>query len=575
MSDFLVGFLKVAEEEKNRKRWLAPLAGIGAAAGVYGALRRGKGRVTRTSTGVAPEGHINKFLHRLAYGAEDVRYLGDGKDGFIKAPKKPIKVKGHVLYDQAGDAAHVKGDKSIGDVSNRKEYGLEDKLHESRRINRAAPELHAKTTMFQAKGKKELRRLHERFDGKEYYIKPRHGQDSGVGGGGLIHSNDVHNYLNGYTTGEKASLIRATMKNPRKNIIQHDMGLSVDKKSRYPREIRVHAIGGKVVRGTSSVRGNNTADSKHLALAEEAVQKMLDKSPARHKKNNYVIGADVGLTKGNQPKIIELNEGAASSGFLDPTLMSTKGVGGFFTAVKNNNKIYRHLTGKHSQLASGLRAVGAGTATAGGVALTQNALEKRQTPPLAPLQKAAAMGFWQGFEKAGYDYAHEAGEIEREYQHAASQPVGSLEDRKKNYRLGLGIAGGIVGAFAGGAAAKRLLTNPKALNKLKKSRVIKRKESSLERSHYVGGSVVGGVGGALLGKLLGGPAGESMHKAKLQEIANANLILSLPEDKRDALFKHKARERELHQERWQKQVDRMGEDGRHRELVVTLRGERR
>ena len=193
------------------------------------------------------------------------------------------------------------------------------------------------------------------------------------------------------------------------------------------------------------------------------------------------------------------------------------------------------------------------------------------------MNKAASDAFWQGFEKAGYDYAHEAGEIEREYQHAASQPVGSLEDRKKNYRLGLGIAGGIVGAFAGGAAAKRLLTNPKALTKLKKNKTMRmnRKESPLERSHYVGGSVVGGVGGALLGKLLGGPAGESMHKAKLQEIANANLILSLPEDKRDALFKHKARERELHQERWQKQIDRMEEDGRHRELVVTLRGERR
>ena len=200
-----------------------------------------------------------------------------------------------------------------------------------------------------------------------------------------------------------------------------------------------------------------------------------------------------------------------------------------------------------------------------------------QMPRHAPLQKAAALGFWQGFEKAGYDYAHEAGEIEREYQHAASQPVGSLEDRKKNYRLGLGIAGGIVGAFAGGAAAKRLLKNPKALTKLKKNKTMRmnRKETALERFHFRSGAVVGGAGGALLGKLIGGPVGESMHKAKLQEIANANLILSLPEDKRDALFKHKARERELHQERWQKQVDRMGEDGRHRELVVTLRGERR
>jgi len=161
------------------------------------------------------------------------------------------------------------------------------------------------------------------------------------------------------------------MKNPKGQLLQEDLKIKKGLVTRQSREMRVHAVGGKVIPGASGTRAGNLEDLGRTREAEKYFQKFLDDLPAAEKKKmeNVFWAPDIAMTK-KGPKIIELNAGDAASGLIDPRyLTKKKGVGELAAggaAIRKNMAIYRALTGRDHALVAGGKALGAGGAVAYG-----------------------------------------------------------------------------------------------------------------------------------------------------------------------------------------------------------------
>ena len=147
------------------------------------------------------------------------------------------------------------------------------------------------------------------------------------------------------------------------------MNIKKDPITGASREIRIHAIGDKVIRGASAPRGANVLDHLYARQAEDYFQKVLNKMPKSQRKANMTWAPDIAITDKGM-RIIETNRGTASSGLIDPLYLSkkNKGLKGWISgakAISTNNAIYKHITGRHAPVPAALRA-----AAAGGVAAT-------------------------------------------------------------------------------------------------------------------------------------------------------------------------------------------------------------
>lgn len=364
MQKFWEGFYKAAENKEEGRSWVKPaLAGLGTAAGAY-ALMRGrkpKTKLTRTMLEKAPKTWLGKAFHKGIYGADDMVYLSGGR-----APKKAKRIAGTVLHENPGDIRYVRGERNIGGFSKSKEKQLEDKLIESRMMQKAVPSLHPGTRSAKVTGggKKNIEALNKQK--KDYILKARGGYNTGVGDVALLTKKEIGAALAGKRLkGKKQKLLEKVIKNPDKFIQQGALEIKRSPLTNASSELRVHAIGNKVIPGATMVRGKNVEDVIHMRKAEKALQNMLDKLPPS-KVKDLTHAADVAITKGNKPAIIELNRGAHQSGFLDPRHLAAQAGGGLkglaagALSTKANQAIYKHLTGRASALEAGGKALAAG-----------------------------------------------------------------------------------------------------------------------------------------------------------------------------------------------------------------------
>lgn len=361
---FIWGFWKVAKESDPKERRIkGALLGAGTAALTYAALRRGKKtHLARTSEHKRPDSALMRMLHRIAYGADDVLYTSGA------AGKKPQSYKGTVLHTQAGDGKIFRGTSNIGKFTEQQEKALSDKFREHQLLKKVDRK-HPKASLLASvsgSGEKKLRQLLNKMP-KGFLVKHREGYGSGVGGAAFLKEDDfIRKYLaGGKMKKPRAKALHKAIRNPEKFLVQEKLNIKKDPLTGASREIRVHAIGNKVIRGAGSPRGANVLDHLYTRQAEDYFQKVLNKMPKSQINKNMTWAPDIALTDKGM-RVIETNRGPLSSGLLDPKfLLKThgpiKGGAAAAKAIMANNAIYKHITGRHTPIAAAGRAAATGT----------------------------------------------------------------------------------------------------------------------------------------------------------------------------------------------------------------------
>lgn len=361
---FTHGFVKTAfwngiDDEDHGARNTA-LAGAGAAGATYAHARSGKKtNFMKVIEHKTPKSAWQRGMDRVLYGADKIYYSGDNPKG------KQEKYEGTVMHNEAGTKSRIKGKDNIGDFTEKQNRALEDKYPEQKLLSKADKN-HPKGALLSSfgKGRNRAKNLKKRL-GDKFFVKPRHGFASGVGGGAFLNEKD---YAGEHS--DTKGRVSSTNRRGKKYLAQEKMNIKEDVLTGAPREIRVHAIGGKVVPGAASTRSKNITDIASLRKAEKYFQGVLDKMPKKHKPKNMMWAPDIAVTdKGF--RTIEANRGIAASGLLDHrTLRKGQGLVGGMTdslgALTGNNAIYKHVTGRHTRAAAAGRAalVGAGTIAA-------------------------------------------------------------------------------------------------------------------------------------------------------------------------------------------------------------------
>lgn len=364
MKAFWTGFEKKAEENRG---WLAPTLGAAAAGlGTYGLMRGGgTGRLVKTLMVKKPKTGLGRLGQRLIHGADEIAYTPTTVAAAGRFPKTPKKLEGTVLHEFPSDIRRFKGDKNVGGISQKAEAGFEDKFRESKLLNAVAPQSHMQTELGAPIGK-----LQGQMKG-DYLLKERGGFASGVGGGGFLSKQDIERHVAGYKLPpQKEKMLAKYKRNPSKFLQQEKIDIEKGRFSGAPREMRVHVVNGEVVPGATIPRGKNVEDYFSTGKAEAAMREAVKNMPDSQKKN-LTMAADVAMTK-DGPKILELNRGAHQSGLLDPNYLweahgknPILGLGAAGAATKANQAIYRHMTGRHSELTSGLAGLGTGLGAGG------------------------------------------------------------------------------------------------------------------------------------------------------------------------------------------------------------------
>lgn len=377
---FVTGFKKIAElqepgDDSTSAKYLRPAAaGAGAGALTYAGHRMGaKTKLMRTLRTKEPKGRLGRSWDRMLYGADEIGYTPT--HGGTKVPKKPKHFAGTVMHEYEGDKRFHKGDKNIGDFKSTKHTKkLEDKMLESRTLNRFVPKHHTVTKGLSGMSEKPLSRTYKKMKG-DFIVKPRSGFNSGVGGSAFVTSDDIAQHVTGGKLSKsKQKMISRMKRSPGKFIAQKSLDIKKDPITGHSREIRVHAIGNKVVKGATSPRGGNIVDYTKRRKAEKFFQAALNRMPKSQKPSHMFWAPDIAVTKGGM-KIIETNRGAAMSGLMDPKyLASSSGRAAAANSVRINNAIYKHVTGRHTRLSAGLR----GAAMAGTVGLGMHYLNKHK-----------------------------------------------------------------------------------------------------------------------------------------------------------------------------------------------------
>jgi hypothetical protein len=327
--------------------------------------------LTKAIDAKAPKSTIMKAIDRVVQGADDVTYMGS------KLPKTPKKTPATVLHTQEYSPDYVKGKFNIGSSKS----PVIQKVHDKKdlemkildKIESGRPKTLYPTVKF--KGPQGLEKLKSEFGNKNFYIKPNAAADSGVGGVGFVNANDLK-AIDFSTKGlakmpkEKRKMVREFLKDPKNFTVQADMGIKKDI-SGANKEFRIHAFGQRVVPGASSPRGRNITGllTGEQGRAEKHLQKVLSKLPEEYR--NVPMAADVAKTdKGF--KVVELNMGPASSGFLDPKHMKERGgLMGAMSSMKANHAVYKALTGRASKLEAGVKGTAAGVGATGALGLAK------------------------------------------------------------------------------------------------------------------------------------------------------------------------------------------------------------
>lgn len=393
LQGFWLGFEKAAGYEQpsqagnysgqpapKQHHWGATAAAAaGAGALTYGLLRgkKPKTSLTKVLEGHAPKTRVGRWFNNAIHGADQSHHISID----ARVPRKATKVKGTVLHEGEDDIHYVRGDKNIGAIPEHQQNIFNNKLRESRLINQISPSSHtmAHSGKVSGTGRKNLEAIHKKHKGKPYLIKPLAGENSGVGGASFIHSRDVEHHLKGgKLSPAKQKALNAVLRKPGQHVVQRDIGIAKSPLTNRSSEFRVHAVDGKVVRGASSARSGNVEERHHMRRAEEHFQQFLDKMPAKHKKNTF-FSPDMARTHDGKMKIVEMNAGAVTSGLIDPLYqMKKRNPLGALNAVKNNQAIYKHITGRASQLEAGTKAVGAAGLVGTGVAGAQHLHDKHR-----------------------------------------------------------------------------------------------------------------------------------------------------------------------------------------------------
>lgn len=369
--------------KKTFKDALPTLGGIAAGAGAaYGAYKmlRGKGPKLHQIGVQQKGGQGGQWWKRLAHGADRVVDVGEKQIAPGRAKVlKGVGKKDVVMYTSAeGRQFHKapKGVKTVGDVSKGgaiKELS-DNKASEARLIKKYSPGVQPKTLVMGKthKGVRNLKATHAKQKGQDYLIKEKGGLASGVGGESFVSSKDVDQFFKNKNLVSEAKRKKITniLKQPNEYILQHKMNIEKGMLTGASRELRVHAVGGKVVPGAASVRGKNIEDVAKTREAERFVQKFLDRLPKKYKGKNITYAPDVAITsKGMQ--IIELNAGAAESALIDPRYMleahgKVKGLFPAMSAVSKSQKHYKAITGRDAPLSAGIKGLAAGGAAGAG-----------------------------------------------------------------------------------------------------------------------------------------------------------------------------------------------------------------
>lgn len=364
--------LPQSPDAPQKSSWKHPLVAAGGAlaagAGMYAALRkpwmktptlhRFVERVNKKKPGL-----FRRILDRASQGADEVHYIHPK----AAPPARPKKLKG-ITAGTSEEMKFFKGDRTIGDIKHPAlKKIVDDKAHEAKFIKKHAPEYAIETHILddvKHQGVDGLKGIHKKFPGRKYFIKPRSGYSSGVGGGAFINSKDVEKFL---STGEvdesKRSAMNTLLKKPSEFVLQPDIHIQKSPITGASSEFRVHSLAGNVVKGTGGTRSVNVEDMFKVRKAEQHMQKFLDKLPKHLKEKDMMFSADVALTPEGY-KIIELNPGGLESGLLEPNFLWKKyhEPASVLWAARGNQKLYRHIQGRSHPVSAAAGAV----ATAGG-----------------------------------------------------------------------------------------------------------------------------------------------------------------------------------------------------------------
>lgn len=348
------------------KKHKTALIGTGTAAATYGLLRHGKKtKLRKVVMEKDPKTFLGRMRDRMLYAADDVAYSPHGY-----GPEKGTKLKkyeGTTVHLQPDTGKYFKSKHQIGDYSSKQQRKLDDKWTENRLL-RKYDKKHTKASLlhnFGMTGEK-LKKMLKKYP--KLLVKPRHGFASGVGGGKFLNEKHyIKKKMGGRLNRRQLEQMRRQHggRAARKYMVEERLNIKKDPITGASREVRVHAIGGKVIPGASVIRGKNVTDLMYLRSAEKHFQKVLNKLPKKHKPANMVWAPDVAITDKGM-KVIETNRGAAMSGFLDPRHMYRKhGIGPAAGAMGASHGMYKHITGRHSAYSASLRGAAAGGAAAG------------------------------------------------------------------------------------------------------------------------------------------------------------------------------------------------------------------
>ena len=417
MNNFLIGFekrsfLAQSSDQKDGTGWKSKLkslavpgAALAAGLGAY-ALKRGGGtgkrlvRAASIPTKVMPQTHqapskAKGWFYNQIYGADKLIPLQkpiqqEGRASAPLAEKYLNSIPKHKLQpNEVGMATHPSEGRRIfgsraefvgSGMTKQKQLQMSDKYREQMLLKRHAPGAGIASYSPTMKGKRGLSDIHKKMEGKGegYFLKSKFDSDSGVGGSSFINHKDVSDFLSGKKVPKgKQKLLDHAMKNPSNYVAQPNIGIEKGVISGKSKEMRLHAINGKVVPGASSIRSGNFEDVFKKNKAEKFFQAHLDKLPEKYKKN-IAMSPDIAMTIDGM-KVIETNPGGMMSGLTNPLHVYRRGgVPAAANAWMNNAAIYKHITGRSTQLTSGITGLGAAGATYGAGRLLEKRIDKKK-----------------------------------------------------------------------------------------------------------------------------------------------------------------------------------------------------
>ena len=366
-----------------------------------------------------------KVRDYLVYGTKDTYRVPTQWDN-LKSPKR---IKG-MLYGEDPDITQwVKGEENVG--MRRPGVNLEDKLVEARAFARKGKSpLPSTKGVHEVVGRRKVKdaahlqaTLRERF-GKKYVVKLREAAQTGrnvitekddlrailrernsIRRAGVAHggrtlrgkeidqlafkNGDEHSALLArHPALSKGDVVHAVMRKHDAAIIQKRMSLkrqgavrqaanrALGQNSGDTHEVRVHAIGGKVLRSTTVPRYDTVGQllqtvgwkSRETRRAEDFAERALKQLPERHKKN-VSFGMDVGVGEKGQMRLIESNAGGEHGTLIAPRTggRAHRAWADFGTAVQSH-RLMSELQGKNTHALSAARGLAVGGAAVTGLA---------------------------------------------------------------------------------------------------------------------------------------------------------------------------------------------------------------